>query len=127
MILFNTRLFCGDNTDVRKVRCIKVLGNSKKKIAYTSNIIRTAVYTRKHKKEIIRKKVYFNVIVNTKQKHRRPNGIFIKFDRNRSLNLSEQLKFLGSRVYGPICKEIRGSAAKKLKFKKLISYSCSTL
>jgi large subunit ribosomal protein L14 len=127
MIIFNTKLVCGDNTDVRKVRCIKILGNSKKKIALISSVIRVAIYIRKFKKEIIKKKVYFNVIINVKQKHRRSSGTFLKFDRNRSLNLSEQLKFLGSRVYGPICKEIRNSVAKKLQFKKLISYSCSTL
>jgi large subunit ribosomal protein L14 len=127
MIIFNTKLSCADNTDVRKVRCIKILKNSKIKIALISDIIRIAIYRRKYKKEIIKKKIYFNIIINITQKYRRLNGIFIKFGRNRSLNLSEQLKFLGSRVYGPVCKEIRNTAAKKIQFKKIISYSCSTL
>ena len=68
MILFNTKLICSDNTDIRKVRCIKILGNSKKKIATLGDIVRIAIYKRKHIKEIIKKKVYFNIIINIKQK-----------------------------------------------------------
>lgn len=127
MILFGTKLKNGDNTDVRKVRCIKILGNSKKKKAGLGEIVRVAIYQRKYKKEIIKKKVYFNLIINLKKKTRRKNGIFLAFDQNRSLNLSEQLKFLGTRVYGPICKELRNTKQKKLQYKKIISYANLTL
>ena len=127
MILVGSKLISGDNTDIKKVRCIKILGSSKKKVATLGEIIRISIYKRKFKKEIIKKKNYLNLIINLKCKTRRKNGIFLKFDRNRSLNLSEQLKFLGTRVYGPICKELRDTNRLQLQYKKIISYSKLTL
>jgi ribosomal protein L14 len=71
--------------------------------------------------------LYLGLIINTKWKTRRVNGHFIKFDYNRALTLSDQSKFLGTRVYGPICKEIRNSKKKKKNYKKIISYSGATI
>lgn len=127
MILFGTKLACGDNTDIKKVRCIKILGHSIKKKATLGDIIRATIVKRRYVKEVIKKSIYYNLIVNVKNKCRRKNGIYLRVDRNRSLTLSEQFKFLGTRVYGPICKEIRNTKQKKLQYKKIISYSKGTI
>lgn len=127
MISIGTKLVCADNTDIKKFKCIKIFGNSFKKYAGLGETVRVAIAKRKHKKNIIKKKLYFGLIITVKFKTKRLNGLFIKFDENRALTLNEQNKFLGTRVYGPICKEVRNLKKKKQEFKKIISYSGVTL
>jgi large subunit ribosomal protein L14 len=126
-IYIGTKLNSADNTDIKKVKCIKIFPNSNNKFSFLGDIVRISIVKRRFKKTIIKKKLYLGLIINTRKNTSRLNGIFLKFDQNRSLTLSEDLKFLGSRVYGPICKEIRNSKKKKTLFKKIISYSKATI
>ena len=74
----------------------------------------------------LRKKKYLALIIGLKKISRRSNGVWIKSNENKILLLNESLKFLGTRVYGPICRGIR-STQNKNKFKKIISYSKLTI
>lgn len=127
MILFQSKLISADNTDIKRVRVIKILGASKKKKSKIGEIVRTSIIDRLYKKDIIKKKIYYSLIITTAKKIKRSNGTYIKFDQNRILTLSENLKFLGTRIYGPICKEIRNTNKKRVKYKKIISFSQLTL
>lgn len=74
----------------------------------------------------LRKKKYLGLVVGLKKITMRPNGIWIRFDKNRVLMLNESFKFLGTRIYGPICQEIKKSGYKN-SFKKIVSYSKITI
>jgi large subunit ribosomal protein L14 len=126
-IYIGTKLKSADNTDIKKVKCIKIFPNSNKKFSFLGDIVRIVIVRRRFKKTVIKKKLYLGLIISIKKTTFRLNGIFLKFDQNRSLTLSEDLKFLGSRVYGPIAKEVRNSKKKKTLFKKIISYSKATV
>jgi large subunit ribosomal protein L14 len=126
-IYVGTKLKSADNTDIKKVKCIKIFPNSNKKFSFLGDIVRILIVRRRFKKTIIKKKLYLGLIITIKKTSFRLNGIFLKFDQNRSLTLSEDLKFLGTRVYGPIAKEVRNSKKKKTLFKKIISYSKATV
>jgi large subunit ribosomal protein L14 len=126
-IYVGTKLKSADNTDIKKVKCIKIFPNSNKKFSFLGDIVRIVIVKRRFKKTIIKKKLYLGLVINIKKTTSRLNGTFLKFDQNRSLTLSEDLKFLGTRVYGPISKEIRNSKKKKTLFKKIISYSKATV
>lgn len=78
------------------------------------------------KKKIVKKKIYRALLISTKKEQRRKRVTFIKFKDNRVLMLSDQNKFLGTRVYGPICKEMRGGN-NELNYKTIISYSRATV
>lgn len=126
-VYIGTKLKSGDNTDIKKVKCIKIFPNSNKKFSFLGDIVRVVIIRREFQKTIIKKKSYLGLIINIKNQTRRLNGIFLKFDDNRFLTLSEDLKFLGTRVYGPIPKEIRNSKKSKNTFRKIISYSKATV
>jgi large subunit ribosomal protein L14 len=126
-IYVGTKLKSADNTDIKKVKCIKIFPNSNKKFSFLGDIVRIVIVRRRFKKAVIKKKLYLGLIITIKKTTYRLNGVFLKFDQNRSLTLSEDLKFLGTRVYGPIAKEIRNSKKKKTLFKKIISYSKATV
>ena len=74
----------------------------------------------------LRKKKFLGLVIGLKKISRRSNGVWIKSNQNKILLLNESLKFLGTRVYGPICRDIRQNHNKN-KFKKIISYSKLTL
>jgi large subunit ribosomal protein L14 len=126
-VYIGTNLISGDNTDIKKVKCIKIFQNSNKKFSFLGDIVRVVIVKRHYQKTIIKKKLYLGLIINIKNITRRFNDIFITFDKNRTLTLSEDYKFLGTRVYGPICKEVRNSKKKKMLFKKIISYAAATV
>jgi large subunit ribosomal protein L14 len=127
MICTGTVLKCADNSGIKKVRCLKVFGNSKKKFETLGNLIQIVIQKKKNVKKNIKKKIFFGLIISIKKKTKRLNGNFISCDNNRVLTISDQYKFLGTRVYGPISKEIRNSNKKQAMFKKIISYSGATI
>ena len=71
--------------------------------------------------------MYFGLVISTKKKTKRKDGTYIAFSKNSVLTLAENLKFIGTRVYYPICKEIRNTKKLDLKNKKIISYSNITI
>jgi large subunit ribosomal protein L14 len=124
MLSVESKLISGDNTDIKKFKIIKVLGNSFKRYAKLGEIVKSTIKKRTQKKKIIKKKIYYCLIIALRKNTRRKNGHFICMGRNRALTLNDNstCKFLGTRVYGPICKEVR-----KKQYKKIISYSKGTI
>jgi len=118
MLSSGSRLVSADNTGIKRFKIIKILGSSFKKYAFLGDIVKVIIVKRKYNKKIIKKKIYFCIIITLKHFTYRKNGHYINFGRNKALTLSESLKFLGTRVYGPISKE-----AKKKNMKRIISYS----
>ncbi len=111
-----------DNSGGKRVQCIDVKGSSKQKYVFLGKTILVTAKKVKTGKKIVKKKLYSAVIIGTAKKKKRKKGYQIKFDKNRVVLLSDQNKFLGTRIYGPICKEIRGGK-KEVVYKQIISYA----
>lgn len=123
MICVGSILKSADNSGAKKIKCIKVLSNSPKGYAKLGQIVIVVVQKLKQKKKLEKKKMYFGLIISLKKKTRRNDGSFLKNDANRVLLLTDTFKFIGTRVYGPICKEIRVTPEKRVRYKRIISYS----
>ncbi|MCM0158244.1 50S ribosomal protein L14 [Candidatus Nardonella dryophthoridicola] len=119
MIQEQTILNVADNSGAKKVLCIKVLGGSKKKYGYIGDIIKIAVKSINSKSKIKKGSVLNAVIIRTKNKiYRKLENIFIKFDDNSCILLNENKLPIGTRIFGPIPKELRNK-----NFNKIISLS----
>ena len=121
MIYKETVLKNADNSGVIWSKCIQIIGNCNKNTARLGDKVLISVF-RSNKKQKNKKKKYFGLIIAVKSFTKRGDGTYIKFFKNKLLLLSDQLKFLGTRVYGPIPKEIRVGNLETL-YKKIISYS----
>jgi large subunit ribosomal protein L14 len=126
MISKGTNLVVADNSGGKKVQCIHVLGSSKQRYATLGKTVLISAKKVTPQKKITKKKLYRALVIATKKEERRNRVTFIRFRENRVLLLSEQDKFLGTRIYGPICKEIRGGV-NETKYKPIISYSRGTV
>lgn len=126
MIYVQTKLKCADNSGAKLLRCIRVLGNFKKRKAKVGDLVLVTVIRLDQKKKIKKKSMHLGLIISTKTKIRRLDGSFMSSKHNRSLLFSDSGKFLGTRVYGYLTKEIRSNARNVEKYKKIISYSRAT-
>jgi len=126
MILKSSVMSYSDNSGVKKIKCVRILGGSNKKTATTGNLIKVVVQDLRSKKKVALKKIYFGIVVGVKKKKARMDGSFISFHNNRVVLLSDQKKFLGTRVYGPVSKEIKGGK-NKMRFRKILSCSDGTI
>lgn len=122
MIQEQTILNVADNTGVKKVMCIRILGSSKKRYATIGDIIIVAVkqavpeYGLKDSrgKKVHSKAVQKAVIVRTKKEIKRPDGSIIKFDDNACALIDEKLNPKGTRIFGPVARELRDTPFKKI-------------
>jgi len=121
MIYKETILKNADNSGINWSKCIQVKGTCNKKIGRLGDMILICVFRMSVKKKI-KKKKYWAVISAVSGFTKRLDGSFVRFFKNKILLLSEQFKFLGTRVYGPIPKEIR-LGQKEVLYKKIISYT----
>lgn len=122
MIYKETILKNADNSGVVWSRCIQIEGTCNKNTARLGDRVLISIFRTSSKKNL-KKKKYAALIVAVKNPTKRVDGCFIKFFKNKVLLLSsDQLKFLGTRVYGPIPKEIR-LGQKETLYKKIISYA----
>tara|TARA_Y100001968_G_C18767114_1_gene440437 strand:+ start:84 stop:449 length:366 start_codon:yes stop_codon:yes gene_type:complete len=121
MIQQETRLRVADNTGAKEVLCIKVLGGSKKKYAKLGDVIVVTV-----KKTIpggIKKgEVTKAVVVRVRKEYRRKDGSYIRFDENAAVLINNQLEPIGTRVFGPVARELRDS-----NFTKILSLAPEVL
>jgi len=105
-----------DNTGARTVMCIKVLGGSKRRFAGIGDVIKVAVKDATPRGRIKKGEVYNAVIVRTAKGIRRSDGSLVKFDTNAAVILNNKLEPIGTRIFGPVTRELRTA-----KFMKIVS------
>ena len=116
MIQTQTMLDIADNSGARRVQCIKVLGGSHRRYAGIGDIIKVTVKEAIPRGRVKKGQVMTAVVVRTKKGVRRPDGSLIKFDDNAAVLLNAQEAPIGTRIFGPVTRELRGE-----KFMKIIS------
>lgn len=122
MIQAHTMLEVADNSGARRVMCIKVLGGSKRRYASIGDVIKVSVKEAIPRGKVKKGEVLNAVIVRTKKGVRRQDGSMIRFDENAVVLLTPQLQPIGTRVFGPITRELRGE-----NFMKIISLAPEVL
>ena len=109
MIQAQTYLDIADNSGARKVMCIKVLGGSKRRYASVGDIIKVTVKEAIPRGRVRKGQVLDAVVVRTKKGIRRPDGSLIKFDGNAAVLRNAQKQPIGTRIFGPVTRELRSS------------------
>ena len=116
MIQAETVLGVADNSGARKVLCIKVLGGSRKRYAQIGDIIKVTVKDAIPRGKVKKGDVYNALVVRTKHGVRRPDGSLIRFDGNAAVLLDSKREPIGTRVFGPVTRELRA-----INYLKIIS------
>ena len=122
MIQTETVLNIADNSGARKVLCIKVLGGSRKRYARIGDVIKVTVKDAIPRGKVKKGDVYDALVVRTKHGVRRSDGSLIRFDSNAVVLLDNKLEPLGTRIFGPVTRELRD-----LTFMKIISLAPEVL
>ena len=122
MIQMQSVLAVADNSGARSVMCIKVLGGSKRRYAGVGDVIRVSVKEAVPRGKVKKGEVWHAVVVRTKKRVRRGDGSVIRFDINAVILLTAQLQPLGTRVFGPVPRELRTE-----RFMKIISLASEVL
>lgn len=107
MILFMTNIRVVDNSGAKKVECIKILGGSKRKSANIGDILVVSIKEALPNRKVKKGEVQRAVVVRTKKGIRRDSGEFIKFDSNAVVLINEQNLPIGTRIFGPVTKELK--------------------
>jgi len=107
MIQAETRLKVADNSGARRVACIKVLGGSKRRYAYVGDVIVCTVKEAIPNGQVKKSDIVRAVVVRTKKEIRRPDGSYIKFDENAAVIIDNQGNPRGTRIFGPVARELR--------------------
>lgn len=116
MIQMQTVLEVADNTGARKVMCIKVLGGSKRRYAGIGDIIKVSIKDAAPRGRVKKGDVYNAVVVRSAKGVRRNDGALVKFDSNAAVLLNAKLEPIGTRIFGPVTRELRTE-----KFMKIVS------
>lgn len=114
MIQMQTILGAADNSGAKRVQCIKVLGGSKRKYAGIGDIIVVSVKEAIPKSKVKKGDVVKAVIVRTAKEIRRPDGSYIKFDTNDAVLLNNNYEPIGTRIFGPVARELRAKSFMKI-------------
>ena len=114
MIQMETNLDVADNSGARRVQCIKVLGGSKRKYATVGDIIVVSVKEAIPKGRVKKGQVLKAVVVRTAKGVRRPDGSLIRFDRNAAVLINAQGEPVGTRIFGPVTRELRAKNHMKI-------------
>jgi large subunit ribosomal protein L14 len=122
MIQTQSYLEVADNSGARRVMCIKVLGGSHRRYASVGDIIKVSVKEAIPRGKVKKGQVMNAVVVRTKKGVRRQDGSLIKFDDNAAVLLNNQLAPIGTCIFGPVTRELRGD-----KFMKIISLAPEVL
>ncbi len=117
-----TILKAADNSGARKLQCIKVLGGTRRRYANIGDVIRVSVKDAIPRGKVKKGEVYKAVVVRTASGVRRADGSLIRFDENAAVLLNNQMQPLGTRVFGPVTRELRGA-----QFMKIISLAPEVL
>lgn len=122
MIQVESTLEVADNSGAKRVACIKVLGGSKRRYASVGDIIMVSIKDAMPHSKVKKGEVMQAVIVRTKKEVRRVDGSYIKFDTNAAVLLSKQGEPIGTRIFGPVARELRGK-----NFMKIVSLAPEVL
>ena len=122
MIQMQTRLTVADNTGARSVMCIKVLGGSKRRYAGVGEVNKVSVKDVTPRGRVKKGEVYTAVVVRTTKGVRRSDGSLIKFDDNAAVLLNNKLVPIGTRIFGPVTRELRTE-----RFMKIVSLAPEVL
>jgi large subunit ribosomal protein L14 len=116
MIKMQTNLVVADNSGAKNIRCIKVLGGSRRRYASVGDIISASVRVAVPGGTVKKGQLVKCVIVRTKKEVRRKDGSYIRFDQNAAVVINEQKEPVGTRIFGPVARELR-----EKKFMKIVS------
>ena len=116
MIQMTSILDVADNSGAKKLFCIKVLGGSKRKYASIGDVIVVSVKEAIPQAKVKKGEVARAVIVRTAREVKRPDGSYIRFDANSAVLINKDLEPIGTRIFGPVARELRAK-----KFMKIIS------
>lgn len=122
MIQTETVLQSADNSGARRLMCIKVLGGSKRRYARIGDIIKVTIKDAIPRGRVKKGEIYHAVVVRTRQSLRRPDGSAIRFDGNAAVLLNNRYEPIGTRIFGPVTRELRTS-----RFMKIISLAPEVL
>ncbi|HQR95051.1 MAG: 50S ribosomal protein L14 [Thiotrichales bacterium 32-46-8] len=122
MIQMQTVLEVADNSGAKRVMCIKVLGGSKRRYAGVGDLIKVSVKDAAPRGRVKKGDVYTAVVVRTAKGVRRPDGSVIRFDDNAAVILNNKQEPIGTRIFGPVTRELRGE-----KFMKIVSLAPEVL
>jgi large subunit ribosomal protein L14 len=122
MIQTESRLEVADNTGAREVMCIKVLGGSKRRYASIGDVIKVTVKVAAPRGRVKKGEIYNAVVVRTAKGVRRQDGSLVKFDSNAAVLLNAKLEPIGTRIFGPVTRELRSE-----RFMKIVSLAPEVL
>jgi large subunit ribosomal protein L14 len=122
MIQTESTLTVADNSGARVVKCIKVLGGSRRRYAGIGDIIVVSVQEALPNSKVKKGSIMKAVVVRTRRENRRPDGSYIRFDENSAVILNNNKEPIGTRVFGPVARELRAK-----KFMKIVSLAPEVL
>ena len=122
MIQMETVLDVADNTGARAVTCIKVMGGSKRRYASIGDLIKVSVRDAAPRGRVKKGEIYDAVVVRTAKGVRRSDGSLIRFDRNAAVLLTPKFEPIGTRIFGPVTRELRTE-----QFMKIVSLAPEVL
>ena len=122
MIQMQTVLDSADNSGARRLMCVKVLGGSKRRYANIGDIIKVSVKEAIPRGKVKKGELFNAVVVRTRKGVRRPDGSLIRFDGNAAVLLNNQFQPIGTRIFGPVTRELRSE-----RFMKIISLAPEVL
>jgi len=114
MIQMQSQLDVADNSGAKRVQCIKVLGGSKRRTAGVGDIIVVSVKEAQPRARVKKGDVHRAVIVRTRKDVRRPDGSVIRFDKNAAVLINNQAEPIGTRIFGPVPRELRSKNHMKI-------------
>ncbi len=122
MIQMQTRLNVADNSGAKELMCVKVLGGSKRRFASIGDIIVVSIKDAHPNSKVKKGDVAKAVVVRTVQKLRRPDGSYIRFDDNSAVLINASKEPVGTRIFGPVARELRAK-----QFVKIVSLAPEVL
>lgn len=122
MIQMQTILDAADNSGARRLMCVKVLGGSKRRYANIGDVIKVSVKEAIPRGKVKKGEMYNAVVVRTRKGVRRQDGSLIRFDTNAVVLLNNQLQPIGTRIFGPVTRELRNE-----KFMRIVSLAPEVL
>lgn len=122
MIQSESTLNVADNSGAKRIKCIKVLGGSRRRYAGIGDIIVVSILEALPNSKVKKGSIMKAVVVRTRRENRRPDGSYIRFDENSAVILNNNKEPLGTRVFGPVARELRAR-----KFMKIVSLAPEVL